>query len=321
VTSRTFPGTHRFDLDALEDGVEHVWTDHIRGMLVELQRTGAPLRGVALALESDVPVGAGLSSSAAVSVAVGFAVLDMAGVDPDLSSLARTAQRAEHRHVGANVGIMDQFVCARAREGFALLLDTRSLMYENVPLPADAAFVVCNTMVKHDHATGGYNTRRAECEAAVTILQKRDSHVTSLRDVSVSALEALREDLPAVLFRRCRHVVTENARTVDAARALLARDLESFGATMNDSHVSMRDDYEISAPEVDAMVELARAFGPSVYGARMTGGGFGGSTVNLVAGDAVEAFVKHIGPAYRSATGIDAAFYRGVGAAGVSRIA
>lgn len=321
VTSQGFAGTHAFDLDALEAGVKHAWSDHVRGMLIELQRDGARLRGVDLAIESDVPVGAGLSSSASLSVAVGLAMLDMACLGVDRVALAKAAQRAENAHVGAKVGIMDPFVSANARDGSALLLDTRSLAFELVPLPHDAAFVVCNTQVKHEHATGGYNARRAECEAGVTALRARYPDVVALRDVSLHELEAARDLLPEVVFRRCRHVVTENARTLAAARDLGAGDLASFGRAMNASHASMRDDYEISAPEVDTMVALAHAFGPSVYGARMTGGGFGGSTVNLVRGDAVDAFVTHIGPAYHAATGILPIIYRGVGAAGAERLA
>ena len=321
VVSHNFQGAHTFDLDALDAGVKQVWSDHVRGMLIELQRDGARLCGVDLEIESDVPIGAGLSSSASVSVAVGFAVLDMAGLAVDRVALAQAAQRAEREHVGANVGIMDQFISANAREGSALLLDTRSLACDNVPLPAEAAFVVCNTMIAHDHATGGYNMRRAQCEVGVAALRTRYPHVVALRDVSLAELEGMRDGISDVVFRRCRHVITENARTRNAARELGADDLTSFGHAMEASHASMRDDFEISVPAVDTMVELARAFGPSVYGARMTGGGFGGSTVNLVSNDAVDAFVGYIGPAYRAATGTQPAIYRGLGAAGVGRLA
>ncbi len=320
VISDGFNGRPTFDLDALEPGPEHVWSDLVRGMLIELRRDGASLCGLDLEIESDVPIGAGLSSSASLGVAVGFAVLDMAGLAVDRAALARAAQRAEREHVGANVGIMDQFVSANARDGCALLLDTRSLAFENVALPSEATFVVCNTMVKHDHATGGYNARRAECEEGVARLRVRYPRIVALRDVSLAQLEAARADLSDVVYRRCRHIVTESPRTVAAAHDLAAGDLAAFGRAMDASHASMRDDYEISAPEVDTMVGIARAFGPSVYGARMTGGGFGGSTVNLVARDEVDAFVAYAAPAYRAATGIEPAIYQGVGAAGVGRV-
>jgi len=320
VASHGFPGTHAFDLDALEGGVKGAWSDHVRGMLIELQRDGARLRGVDLAIESDLPVGAGLSSSASVTIATGFAALDIAGLGVDRVALAKAAQRAENAHVGAKVGIMDQFVSANARDGAALLLDTRSLAFREVLLPADATFVVCNTMIAHDHATGGYNARRAECERGLAALRHRHPHAVALRDVSLAELEESRDALPVVVFRRCRHVITEIARTCQAAEDLGAGDLTAFGHAMDASHASMRDDYEISAPAVDTMVELACGFGPSVYGARMTGGGFGGSTVNLVANDAVAAFVAYIGPAYRAATGIEPAIYLGVGAAGAERL-
>ncbi len=320
VVSTGFAGRPEFDLDALETGPKHAWSDLIRGMLIELQRDGARLGGLDLAIESDVPIGAGLSSSASLAVAVGFAALDMGGIAVDRAALAKAAQRAEREHVGANVGIMDQFVSANARDGCALLLDTRSLAFEQVALPANATFVVCNTMVKHDHATGGYNARRAECEEGVARLRVRYPQIVALRDVSLAELEAARGDLSDVVYRRCRHIVTETPRTVAAAHDLAAGELAAFGRAMDASHASMRDDYEISAPEVDTMVELARAFGPSVYGARMTGGGFGGSTVNLVARDAVDAFVAYIAPAYRKAVGIEPATYLGVGAAGAERV-
>jgi len=320
VESDGFAGDVAFDLDALQPGVKGHWSDLIRGMLIEVRSEGARLRGLDLTIESDVPIGAGLSSSASAAVAVGFAALDMAGIAVDRVALALAAQRAERKHAGANVGIMDQFVSANAREGSALLLDTRSLAFENVALPTSAAFVVCNTMVKHDHATGGYNARRAECEEGVAALSLRYPRIVALRDVSLPELEAARDDLTDVVFRRCRHVVTENARTVAAAHDLVADDLAAFGREMDASHASMRDDYEISAPEVDTMVELARAFGSSVYGARMTGGGFGGSTLNLVASDAVDTFVAYIASAYRDATGTEPAIYLGVGAAGAARV-
>jgi galactokinase len=316
VRSDGFDGTRDFDLDALTTGVEHDWSDHVRGMLVELAHDGAILRGADLRITSDVPVGAGLSSSAAIAVAVGYAMLDAAALPVDRVALARAAQRAENEHAGTKSGIMDQFISANAHAGQALLLDTRSLAFEYLPLPETARFVVCNTMVKHSHATGDYNERFAECRAGVAAIAERYPGVRALRDATLEQLELLRATLPDTIYRRCRHVVTEDTRVVAAAQALQRNDLRDFGRLMNESHASMRDDFEISAPEVDTMVDLARAFGDAVYGARMTGGGFGGSTVNLVAAAEVDAFVQYIVPAYRHATSTEPLVYLGVGAPG-----
>jgi galactokinase len=321
LASDGFPGTREFDLDRLSAGVGNDWSDYVRGMLIELQADGAALRGVDLRVASDLPVGAGLSSSAAIAVGVGYALLEVAALPVDRVKLALAAQRAENRHAGIKSGIMDQFISANARAGEAILLDTRTLTFDYLPLPAAATFVVCNTMVKHSHATGGYNDRHAECSAGVAVLAARYPGVRALRDVTLEQLEAARDSLPDTIFRRCRHVITENARVLAAGTALEQRDFTEFGRRMNESHASMRDDFEISAPEVDTMVELARAFGAGVYGARMTGGGFGGSTVNLVAAGDVDAFVRYIVPAYRAATVIEPAVYLGVGAAGAGAVA
>jgi galactokinase len=319
LVSAQFPGQRDFDLDRLSPGVEHDWSDHVRGMLIELQNDGNALRGADLRIESDVPVGAGLSSSAAICVAVGYALLDIVGRPIDRIALAAAAQRAENRHAGTNSGIMDQFISANAHAGQAILLDTRSLTFSYLPLPTSATFVVCNTMVKHAHATGGYNDRHAECAAGVALLAARDPNVRALRDVTLAQLEAARDALPETIFRRCRHVITENARVLDAGEAFTAGDFSALGALMAESQRSMRDDFAISAPEVEVMVDLARTF-DGVYGARMTGGGFGGSTVNLVAADAVDAFIAYIVPAYRAATSLEPAVYLGVGAPGAGEL-
>jgi galactokinase len=321
VVSDGFAGKREFDLDLLAPGVQHDWGDFIRGILIELQRDGAVLRGADLQVTSDLPVGAGLSSSAAIAVGVGYAMLDAAGLPIDRAKLALAAQRAENLHAGTHSGIMDQFISANARAGHAILLDTRALTFDYLPLPNAATFVVCNTMVKHSHATGGYNERHAECAAGVRALSARYADVRALRDVTLAQLDAARSDMPETIFRRCRHVISEDARVLAAGTALTSGDFAAFGRLMNASHASMRDDFEISAPEVDTMVERAQAFGPGVYGARMTGGGFGGSTVNLVAAADVAAFVDYIVPADRAATSIEPAVYLGVGAAGAGRVA
>lgn len=316
LQSEGFEGRRAFDLDRLEPGVAHDWSDHVRGMLIELQADGAALRGADLRVTSDLPVGAGLSSSAAVAVGTGYALLDRAGLAVDRIALARAAQRAENRHAGTQSGIMDQFISANARAGQALLLDTRSLTFAYEPLPTAATFVICNTMVRHAHATGGYNDRHAECVAGTAALAKRFPDVRALRDATLDQLAAVAPDVSDTIARRCRHVITENARVRAAGAALKSGDFPAFGRLMNASHASMRDDFAVSAPEVDTLVDLAVAFGDRVFGARMTGGGFGGCTVNLVMADAVEEFVAYIAPAYRAATSLEPAVYLGVGAPG-----
>ena len=304
--SEHFEGTRSFDLDHLESGVRHDWSDYLRGMLVELQRNGSRIEGADMLIGSDVPIGAGLSSSASVCVATGYALLDLAALPIDRISLAKTAQRAENEHAGAKTGIMDQFVVANAEAGHALILDTRSLDFRQVPLPEAATFVICNSMVKHDNATGEYNTRRRECEEGVAALQERFPEIRALRDATLDHLEAIRGDVSDTIYRRCRHVVTEDERTQRARWALERGDVVKLGALMDASHASMRDDYEITCAEIDTMVALARLL-PGVFGARMTGGGFGGCTVNLVANGDVESFVATMKRGYHEgAAGVGA---------------
>jgi galactokinase len=301
VASTTFSNAPQMRLDDLGAGPSGSWSDYVRGVAAVLERRGHRLHGADLEIESDVPAGAGLSSSAALEVASGYALLDLAGIPVDLTELARACQDAEHEFVGTRCGIMDQFIACHGRAGHALLLDTRTLAATFVPLPADVAIVVGNTMTKHTLATDGYNERRADCEAGVRALAVRLARIRALRDVSFADLEANADVLSERVYRRCRHVVTENARTLSAAEALRDGDLARFGVLMGASHASLRDDYEVSTPELDAMVEAAREHG--AIGARMTGGGFGGCTVNLVKADDAARFARDLATAYEARTG------------------
>ena len=203
---------------------------------------------------------------------------------------------------------MDQFIAVFGQSGHALMIDCRTLQSEALNIPGDARLVICNSMVKHNHAAGEYNRRRADCEAGVSILRQRVANVKALRDVTLADLEAHRPELPEVVYRRCRHVISENQRVLDAADALRSGDLDRFGQLMRESHRSMRDDYEISCPELDLLVEIASGC-DGVYGARMTGGGFGGCTISLVRSQAVKEFQKTISKKYKDATGIEAPIY------------
>src|SRR4051812_28884352 len=303
VTSRTFSTTPvELDLDHLEGGPSGSWTDYVRGVAAILERRGHPLRGADLLIESDVPAGAGLSSSAALEVSVGYALLDLASQPIDLTDPALACPQAEHEIAGARVGIMDQFVVCHGRAGHAMLLDTRSLDASPLPIPADVQVIVCNTMTKHTLASDGYNERRADCEAGVRALAVRLPRIRALRDVSFADLQANADVLEDRVFRRCRHVVTENARTLSAAEALKDGDLARFGVLMGASHASLRDDYEVSTPELDAMVDAAMAIDGAI-GARMTGGGFGGCTVNLVRATAAPEFAREVARRFEAETG------------------
>jgi galactokinase len=268
-----------------------------------LDRTHPSLRGANLLISGEVSIGSGLSSSAAIEVASAFALLENSELPVDRVELAKLCRRAENEFVGARVGIMDQFISCCGHAGKALMLDCRSLNYRLLPIPADVSLVICNTMVKHDLASSEYNTRRAECEEGVRLLSRRMPQVRALRDVRVEDLARSSDVLPPTIYRRCRHVVTENARVLDAAAALEKEDLKTFGRLMAESHISLKNDYEVSSPELDLMVELAGQVG-GVHGARMTGGGFGGSTVNLVDNRSVESFRRSVADAYEKATGL-----------------
>ncbi|HTU42932.1 MAG TPA: galactokinase, partial [Candidatus Aquilonibacter sp.] len=284
------------------------WTDYVRGVQIELSRMGYVIEGADLLLDGRVPMNAGLSSSAALEVAAALALLRLTGGTLSSVELARLCQRAENEFVGARCGIMDQFSSVSGRAGHAIRLDCRSLESSYVPLLNSVEVVISNTMVKHSVAAGEYNLRRAECEQCVKYFKSRNSGITSLRDLSDEDFGKYGAELSDILRRRCRHVITENSRVLRAASALESKDPETMGRLMYESHASLRDDYQVSCPELDLMVDLARNL-PGVYGSRMTGGGFGGCTVSLVEKDAVEKFKSEISDRYERATGIRPEIY------------
>jgi len=290
-------------LDELAGPPRSHWSDFIRGVAAALQNAGYTLAGANLLIHGEVPLGAGLSSSASLEVATALALSSLSGVDVPRLDLVRLCQKAEHEYVGTRCGIMDQFIAVFGVAGYALMLDCRSLEYQLLPVPRDLRLVVCNSMVKHQLASGEYNLRRADCEEGVKLLQPHLPGIRALRDVTVTDLEAWKHVLPARVYRRCRHVVTENQRVLAAAKALQSGDADRFGHLMYRSHASLRDDFQVSCKELDLLVDLASS-SASVYGARMTGGGFGGCTVNLVKAEAANSFKKHISQAYREVTSI-----------------
>jgi galactokinase len=292
------------------------WSDYPVGVAAVLQRANHSLRGANLFIRSEIPLGAGLSSSAAIEVSVGYALLRTSGHQIQLVELARLCQRAENEFVGARCGIMDQFAACHGQRGNALLLDCRSLEYRALAIPDNLALVICNTRVRHEVAASEYNLRRAECEEAVRLLAETLPHVRALRDLNIRELEQYRGRLTPTLYKRARHVVTENERVQSAAAALAQGDIGAFGDLMRASHRSLRDDYQVSCPELDVMVEIAD-HQPGNYGSRMTGGGFGGCTINLVDVDHSAEFQRRVAEAYYSATGLSADIYLCKAAPGV----
>lgn len=318
VHSLAFEEIFEFDLDA-QPAPRRAWSDYVVGVALALRASGRSMRGVNMMLHGDLPMGAGLSASAALEVVTGFALCEMNATPVDRTELALLCQSAENDFVGARCGVMDQLISCLGVEDHALLIDCRSLQTRPAPIDPRARIVICNTMIRHNLATGAYNQRREECERAVALLSVAFNDVVALRDVSPEQFARFGPLLPEPLLRRARHVVTENARTLDAVAALARGDLARCGALMNASHASLRDDYEVSCREADIMVALAQKM-EGVFGARLTGGGFGGCTVNLVDARAVDAFVENIGNAYERETGLTPQIFCCAPSAGVGRI-
>jgi galactokinase len=319
VHSLALAASTEFDLDDRWPASRRDWSDYVRGVAVMLERSGHRLSGADLMIGGDLPMGAGLSASAALEVAVGYALLNISSISIDLNHLAICCQRAENEFVGMRCGIMDQFISCFGIAGHALLLDCRSIEARPVGIDPRARLVICNTMVRHELASGEYNLRRQDCERVVALLSRPLGGIKALRDVTAAQLAHYAALLPEVAFRRCRHVITENMRVLGAAAALEAGNIVECGRLMNESHASMRDDYEITCPELNLMVELAQGIG-DVFGSRMTGGGFGGCTVSLVAADGVERFISIVGNAYRDATGLTPSIFPCSAAPGVGPV-
>ena len=279
------------------------WTDYPMGVVSILAGEGHTIPSFSLSVWGDVPLGSGLSSSAALEVATALAVTSLIGVSYPGPVLAKLCQRAENEFVGASSGIMDQFISANGREDHALLLDCRDLSFRLAPIPHSVALVIANTMVKHSVAGGEYTTRRAEVEEACAVIARHRPEVRFLRDATVEDLEKWGSEMSPNALKRARHVITENTRTVAAADALLRHDMAELGRLMAEAHTSYSRDFEASCVEADAMVALAQEL-PGLIGARLTGGGFGGCTVNLVESEHAAAFAEALGARYATETGI-----------------
>ncbi len=292
-----------FALDAIAHHPTHRWANYVRGVAFYLGQR-LKLAGMDAVIASTLPAGAGLSSSAALEVCTAFALQGFADATLDRVALAQVCQRAENDFVGVKSGIMDQYASALGEPDKALLVDCRALTYRAVRLPRDVSIIVADTNKKRALAGSEYNTRRQECKDATALLSAaRHQEFRALRDVSLRDLARAKKHLPENLYKRARHVISENRRVRQAARAAQRDDPVALGALMNESHASLRDDYEASSPELDVMVELARRQ-PGCYGSRLTGAGWGGATVNLVQTSDATRFVAALAHAYRAATGI-----------------
>jgi galactokinase len=319
LASTQFPGeTAEFSLGQPIRAGSPKWANYSKGIAAELIGAGIPLVGMDALVANTLPIGGGLSSSAALEVGTGAALLTLAGQVMDPGRLALLAQKAEHEYAGVPVGIMDQTIVAGGKAGHAMLLDCRDLSKQFVPLDArDVQVVVVNSMVKHELTGGEYAERRRQCEEGVKFFQKQNPEIRALRDVSMPMVAAAEGKLDDVVFRRCRHVVGENARTTDAAAKLGRKDYEEVGELMLESHDSLRYDYEVSVPELDFLVEESMKV-RGVYGARMTGGGFGGCIVALAQPRAVDPLRQHLARAYYDKFTIDPAMFVTTATAGVS---
>ena len=293
----------RFSLQDLGPSRTESWANYARGIVALLHQAGNAPNGANLAIHGNVPRGGGLSSSAALEVALAYALLALAGANLPEVAIARLCQRAEHEWAGVHCGIMDQFIAVMGRQDAALFLDCRSYEFRHVSLPQGTRVVICDTGVKRALATSAYNTRRAECVAAVTVFKTVLPGITSLRDVSIPAFEEYRHLLEPPVLQRCKHVVTEIARVEQAVRALDHHDLPLFGKLMYDSHFSLQHDYEVSCPELDAVVDICAEV-DGVYGARMTGAGFGGCAICLTREQDVPEIVHRIAAEYPQKTGM-----------------
>jgi galactokinase len=309
VYSANFEAKVEFPLDAIEFDNVNTWSNYVRGVIHFLQEAGVKLRGANMVLHGNVPIGSGLSSSAAIEMAVGFLLQTLIGFEMGGPDLALIGQKAENKFVGVNTGIMDQFISRLGKKDHVLFLDCRTLGYEQLPLDTSAVkIVVCDTMKRRGLVDSEYGLRRSQCEEAARLLGQWIPNVKALRDVSVADFELHKQKLPEVIRNRAEHVIYENGRVLESRKALNAGDYPAFAKFMDASHESARDLYEVSCAELDAMVEVCRA-APGAMCARLTGAGFGGCTVSLVRDESVGAFLDAVKEGYAKRTGLVPSLY------------
>ncbi|MFW5981413.1 MAG: galactokinase [bacterium] len=310
-----------FSLVDLEFEKETMWANYIKGVIDQLQQEKVQLDGFNILFTGDIPQGSGLSSSAALEVVTAYALAELHQVDIKGVEMALLCQKAENNFVGVNCGIMDQYISRLGKKDHALMIDCRTNEYELIPFKSkDYKIVICNSKVERGLVDSEYNKRRAECEEAVVFFRKKLDHkVEALRDVSLDEYNQYSDQLEEVVGKRARHVISENSRVLTAAAALKNNDFTSFGKMMNDSHISLRDDYQVSCHELDLLVDLALQH-KGVLGSRMTGAGFGGCTVSLVEEKEVEDFKVEITQRYKQETGLEADIYISSPADGAKKV-
>ena len=304
VTATNLDEDYEFNLEDFKP-LESGWQNFVMGVVHELQKLGAKIDGFTCQFQGDVPIGAGMSSSAALECSLSFALNELFNLGFSKNQLIHASQMAEHNFVGIKCGIMDQFASMMGKKGQAVLLDCRTLEYKHFPLElGDYQLLLLNTNVSHTLDSSEYNTRRSECETGVGIVQKEISGVTHLRDVTLDQLSNFKTKMPEVVYRRCHHVVSENQRVLEATGAMSSGDFKKLGELVYQSHQSLQNDYEVSCPELDFLVKetLDKDY---VLGARMMGGGFGGCTLNIIKKDKVDEFVKTVSYTYMEQFGIE----------------
>ena len=304
LTARSTQQTFSFDLGHFSP-VEKGWQNYIMGVVSELQKLGGAISGFDAEFGGDVPIGSGMSSSAALECSFAVALNELFGLGFSKWQLIEASQRAEHNFVGIKCGIMDQFASVMGKKDHVMLLDCRSLDFQYFPLELGTyQLLLLNTNVSHTLASSEYNTRRSECEQGVLILQKEYPGIVNLRDANLEQIVANKSKMPEHIFRRCLHVVTENQRVLDATKSLLAGDFKMLGELIYQSHFSLQNDYEVSCPELDFLVQqtLEKDY---ILGSRMMGGGFGGCTISIVEKLRAAEFIEQAAAAYRNRFGID----------------
>lgn len=297
VYSKDLDKTLKADVRKIKPSTK-TWENYILGVVAGIQERSTKLKGFKCILESDIPIGSGVSSSAALECGIAFGLNELYQLGLDPITLVKLSQEAEHRYVGMQCGIMDQFASVMSKAGKVILLDCRSLDYTHVPLElGDHCFLLINSHVHHSLASSEYNTRRNQCDEAVSIIRKAYPEVKALRDVNLSMLEEQKNVLTNTLYRRSKFVVEENQRVLDAVTALRAGDLPGLGALLYKSHAGLRDEYEVSCAEIDFLVDFTLD-NPAVLGARIMGGGFGGCSLNLIHKEAIPKLIAQLAPAY-----------------------
>ncbi len=297
VYSQNFDASFSFDLKKVEKS-DQQWENYILGVIYEIQQLSDKLEGFDCVLDSDIPVGSGISSSAALECGLAFGLNELFNLELSKLTIVELSQRAEHNFVGTKCGIMDQFASVMSKKDHVILLDCQTLAFRYVPIKIEPyKIVLLNTNVSHNLASGEYNLRRGQCEKGVEIIKQKHPEINSLRDVSITLLNEFKSEMPAIVFNRCTYVIEEKERVLNSVQALMNDHIDVVGKLMYNTHEGLQNLYEVSCPELDFLVDFSKNY-EEVIGARMMGGGFGGCTINIIHSDAIEGFIKDASEAY-----------------------